>query len=262
MNVYETDRLLSEYLLFQYGEPAELLPWAFGPRDALGFAVRAVSATFESPIRGRALDLGCATGRSTFELARHCEEVVGVDYSHRFIEAAERLRIHGTLDYRVVDEGALETALVARVPEQIDRSRVRFETGDATALREDLGTFDVVLAANLMCRLAYPRRCLEQLRYLIRSGGQLVITTPCTWLDEFTARDEWLGGFERDGLRIRTLDGLRHLLEPAFELCRTLELPLLIREHARKYQWTVSQASIWRRRASDMHRTKLVDSSS
>ena len=247
MNVYETDRLLSEYLLFQYGEAAEVLPWAFGPYEALGFPVRATEMTFEFPIGGRALDLGCATGRSSFELARHCEEVVGVDFSRRFIDAAEHLRRHGALEFRVVDEGALLTTLTARVSEEIDRARVHFETGDATALRDDLGTFDVVLTANLMCRLAHPRRCLARLRELVRPGGQLVITTPCSWMDEFTAREEWLGGFERDGVRVRTLDGLRRNLEPAFELRRTLELPFLIREHGRKYQWTVAQASVWRR---------------
>ena len=49
MNLYETDRLLSEYLLFHYGLPEEVLPWDFGPRSALGFPVRAVTETFDPP---------------------------------------------------------------------------------------------------------------------------------------------------------------------------------------------------------------------
>lgn len=39
-------------------------------------------------VRGRALDLGCAVGRSTFELAREYGEVVGIDISQTFIDGA------------------------------------------------------------------------------------------------------------------------------------------------------------------------------
>ncbi len=44
MNIYETRRLLDEYLLFHYGQPAEVLPWENGPREALGFPVRSDTA--------------------------------------------------------------------------------------------------------------------------------------------------------------------------------------------------------------------------
>ena len=246
MNLYETDRLLSEYLLFHYGESAEVLPWDFGPNAALDFPVRAVTQTF-SPLASdaRALDLGCAVGRSSFELARLCREVVGIDYSHRFIEAARSLAETGEHAYRRTDEGVLTTPLTARVPAEIDLTRVHFEQGDAMNLRADLGRFDVVLAANLLCRLPEPQRCLERLPSLVLSGGQLVITTPCTWMDEFTPRTHWLGGVEREGLQENTLEGIRKSLEPHFLLQRTLDLPFLIREHARKYQWSVAQASVW-----------------
>jgi putative 4-mercaptohistidine N1-methyltranferase len=247
-NIYATDRLLGEYLLFHYGDPAEILPWESGPRAALGFPVRAVTETFErfAP-GGRALELGCAVGRSSFELARHCREVVGIDFSRPFIEAARQLQFEGTLDYDRIDEGKLTTRLTARVPTDIDRARVRFETGDAMALRAGLGEFDAVLAANLLCRVSEPRRCLKQFATLVRAGGQLVIATPCTWLEEFTSPKNWLGGMESAGVRVTTLDGLRGALEPAFELRNVVELPFLIREHARKFQWSVSQASVWRR---------------
>jgi hypothetical protein len=34
-----------------------------------------------------------------------------------------------------------------------------------------------------------------------------------------------------------------------FNLVTTKDLPFLIREHARKFQWSVAQASIWQRRS-------------
>ncbi len=135
-------------------------------------------------------------------------------------------------------------------PAGIDRSRVRFETGDAMYLRDDLGSFDVVLMANLSDRLHTPARCLSRLPNLVKAGGQLILTSPYTWLEEFTPRSHWIGGFERTGERVTTLDGLRSALEPQFEFTGTKDLPFLIREHARKYQWSVAQASLWTRKVA------------
>ena len=244
MNPYETEKLLGEYLLFHFGSAEEILAYAFGPREALEYPARCVGECVGSaPENARALDLGCAVGRSTFELARHCREVIGIDYSQRFIAAANVLRAEGTHPYLRLDEGARTTTLVAHVSPAIDRSRVSFEQGDAHALREGLGAFDVVLMANLIDRLHEPARCLAQLPALVKAGGQLVITSPYTWLEEYTPRANWLCG-ESGG----TLGGLRAHLEGPFELVTTKDLPFLIREHARKFQWSVAQASIWRRR--------------
>lgn len=244
MNVYETEKLLGEYLLFHYGTPEEILP-AGGPRDALEYPARCVSECVgDVPPNARALDLGCAVGRSSFELARRCSEVIGIDYSQSFISAATKLRDTGDHPYVSSDEGPRTTPLVARVPAEIDRTRVTFEHGDAQALREGLGLFDVVLMANLIDRLREPRRCLSQLAALVKPGGQLVITSPYTWMEEYTPREHWLCGEGGD-----TLAGLRAALESEFELTGTTDLPFLIREHARKFQWSIAQASIWRRRA-------------
>ena len=248
---YETERALSEYLLFHYGSPAQNLPWAFGPATALNYPARCVSECMEVarlPAQPRALDLGCAVGRSTFELARHGVEVIGIDYSHRFIEVARHLQQHGSISYAYVEEGHLTTPATAVVPAEIDRHRVAFEQGDAQALRPDLGEFDVVLLANLVDRLRDPRQCLSTLPGFVRTGGQLILTTPCTWIEDYTDRSHWLGGFEQNGRPVRTLETLRAVLDPHFTLARTLDLPFLIREHARKFQWSVALATVWIRR--------------
>ena len=251
MNPYETERLLSEYLLFHYGRDEEILPYAFGPVTALGFARRLVTECFELTALSRdarALDLGCAVGRSAFELARHCREVVGLDFSAGFIRAANELRAQGSHPYRRIDQGRLSTACVAEVPAGIERERVRFAVGDACALSPDLGSFDVALLANLLDRLPDPRLCLAQLPALLKSGGQLVIASPFTWLEEYTRVDHWLGGFERAGQAVDSFMTLQAILAPDFELEREFDLPFLIREHERKFQWSVSHAGRWRRR--------------
>ena len=243
-NIYESDRLVSEYLLFHYGSAREILPWPFGPTDALGFAVRCVGELLDPaslPENARALDAGCAVGRSTFELARHCREVAGLDRSRSFVEAATKLRDEGLLHYAFAIEGARKAPAVARRPEGVDPDRIRFVEGDAMDIPEDLGQFDVVLAANLLCRLPDPRKFIARLPSLVKPGGQLLLTTPFTWLEEFTPREKWIGG--RDGAA--SADELAALLRPDFKLARQIELPFLIREHARKFQWSVALGARW-----------------
>src|SRR5260221_5463323 len=94
MNPYETKRYLDEYLLFHYGQPRDVCPFPFAPADAFRFHQRIVDEClmplgFRSATR--ALDVGCAVGRLTFELARLVDHVVGPDNSKRFVAAAEQM---------------------------------------------------------------------------------------------------------------------------------------------------------------------------
>ncbi len=247
MNPYETDKILCEYLLFHYGAEDQILGRLPAPREGLNFPRRSVGDLLGPMGReSRALDVGCAVGRATFELARYASSVIGIDFSERFISAAQELKSSGVIDSEYRVEGVLTAPFRAEVAGGIDRNRVTFETGDATDLRDDLGVFDVVLAANLICRLPDPRRFLERLPSLVKPGGQLLLTTPFTWLEEYTPKENWLGG--RDADDARSVDVLKALLEPDFELQLTKELPFLIREHARKFQYGIAQGTRWRRR--------------
>jgi putative 4-mercaptohistidine N1-methyltranferase len=250
-NYYDSERGLAEYLLFHFGSPESLLPPGWAQAGALEFPARCVSQCLDTarlPAQARALDLGCAVGRSSFELARHCSEVIGIDFSQQFIDLANRLRQRGSLQFKSFEEGELTRARRAIVPPEIDRRRVKFEIGDATRLRPDLGEFDVVLAVNLIDRLAAPLKCLDRLPNLLRPGGQLIVASPYTWLASYTPRKNWLGGFVRGGRPVRTCDALRKILSPHFKLVRRLDLPFLLREHARKYQFGISEATVWARR--------------
>jgi putative 4-mercaptohistidine N1-methyltranferase len=244
-DIYETGRLLDEYLLFHYGSAEELLPAldaAPSLRQAMAgavdFPVRTVSH-FTTRHAGRALDLGCAVGRSSFELSATCDEVIGIDYSHGFIRAANALREGRHLAYQRHEEAHLHTTLTSSMPPHARPERVRFEQGDAMNLRTDLGVFDRVHAANLICRLSEPLRLLERLPALVSPGGELLLATPCTWLAEFTPPDHWPPG--------ETFAWLQQKLGPSFELVHSAHELFLIRETARKFQWSLSQVSLWRR---------------
>jgi putative 4-mercaptohistidine N1-methyltranferase len=216
-NYYDTDRAVAEYLLFHYGLTEPLLPAGLSLAATLDFPVRCVTECVDVsrlPARARALDLGCAVGRASFELARRCSEVVGIDYSDRFIKVAEHLKANGSFLFGCIEQGELSRPCHAVVSAEIDRRRVAFEQGDALNLRPDLGRFDVVLMANLIDRLSDPHQCLERLPALLNSGGQLIITSPYTWLEDYTPRPNWLGGFEQFGQRIQTLTLSRTRLPP------------------------------------------------
>ena len=242
---YDSDAALEQYLLFHYGTPEQICPLLPEARGACGFPVRCVTEPLremELKNRGRALDLGCAVGRSSLELRRTFDEVIGIDFSQRFVEAAQRMQAERAVMVRALREGNSYEELRLELRGEKEQGRVAFETGDACALREGLGEFDFVLMANLIDRLPDPARCLEQLPGLVAAGGWLVITSPYTWLEEYTPRAKWLDGGGKG-----TLAALQEKLAPAFELRRTLDLPFLIREHQRKYQWSVAEASLWRR---------------
>jgi putative 4-mercaptohistidine N1-methyltranferase len=244
-NPYESDELLQQYLVFHYASAEEQFPYPFGGSDALDFPKRCALEGVDLdnlPSEARALDLGCSVGRSSFELARHYKEVIGIDYSNAFIDAANRLVVDGEHPATRLDEGSATTGLTVNVDSVIDRQRVCFEQGDAQNIRKDIGQFDLVIACNLICRLPEPMRLLKRLPELIKPGGQLFITTPFTWLEDYTPSGNWLGDGAQDSFA-----GLGKALEPNFSLDAQWDMPFLIREHARKFQYSIAQASRWRR---------------
>ncbi len=241
-NIYESPRLLDEYLLFHYGGESEVfagaeIPYPPAMREALGFTRRTVGYFSDYPV-ARGLDLGCAVGGSAFAMAETCESVIGIDYSHAFIRAAQELRQGNALGYRRHDEGGLYVDLTAQAHGK--RERCTFEQGDAMDLRGDLGSFDRVHAANLICRLPRPLALIERLPALVRPGGELILATPCTWLEEFTPPSAWPQG--------DTFSWLRGLLSHHFTLVHQCHEPLLIRETSRKFQWSQSLLTCWQRK--------------
>lgn len=71
------------YVNFHYGEDH------FGIKN---FPLKCAEVCIEEAkrfgIKGRALDLGCAVGRTTVELASYFDEVVGLDYSNGLVNSA------------------------------------------------------------------------------------------------------------------------------------------------------------------------------
>lgn len=246
---YETDALLSQYAEFHYGDEVFGVPNF--PKALAEIAIEAHRRLGNGRF-ARALDLGCATGRASFELARAFDEVIGIDFSARFILAGARLAETGVLRYTLPDEGELVSYHERRLDTlglAETAGRVAFWQGDACNLKEVFTGFDLVLAANLIDRLYSPRRFLAEVAHRLAPGGLLVLASPYTWLEEHTRREEWIGGFKKDGESYTTLDGLKDLLAGDFELVQGPQaVPFVIRETRRKHQHTLSELTVWKRR--------------
>lgn len=242
---YETDKLLSEYAEFHYGDSYFSVPNF--PRALADIAIRAMG---DRPARS-ALDLGCAAGRATFELARHFAHVTGIDFSARFIGSGVQLAEQGVLRYTLADEGELVSYKERRLADLgLDgvRHKVDFLQGDACNLKPLFGGYDLILAANLIDRLYSPQKFLSGVHERINPGGILLIASPYTWLAEHTPREEWLGGFKKNAENFTTLDGLKAMLGPHFRLmAEPVDVPFVIRETRRKFQHSVSEVTLWER---------------
>jgi hypothetical protein len=77
-----------------------------------------------------------------------------------------------------------------------------------------------------------------------------MIASPYTWLEEHTPKDQWIGGFKKDGENYTTLDGLHDLLSKHFRLLgEPRKVPFVIRETQHKFQHTLSELTVWERLA-------------
>ena len=107
--------------------------------------------------------------------------------------------------------------------------------------------YDLVFAGNLIDRLYDPALFIAGIAARLPAGGILVITSPYTWLEEYTPKDRWLGGRREHGEPLTTFAGLCRGLAPQFALVHREDIPFVIRETARKHQHTLAEMTVWRK---------------
>ena len=249
--LYETDQLVAQYLDFHYsdaasGRPATVLGVPNFPQACVEAAMPHVPVAR----RERCLDIGCSVGRSAFEFARFFRHVDAVDFSTRFIQAGVRLQQGSEVHYEVPTEGELTARRVvslATLGLTDAGKRVLFMQGDACNLKPLYCDYDLVFAGNLIDRLYNPSLFLDEIGSRVKPGGFLVITSPYTWLEEYTEKPKWLGGRREHGEPLSTFEGLSRRLDPGFSLVHRQDIPFVIRETARKHQHTIAEMSVWRR---------------
>jgi 5-histidylcysteine sulfoxide synthase/putative 4-mercaptohistidine N1-methyltranferase len=262
--LYETDQLVTQYLEFHYFDAASGgFDAASGGSDAaaatappLGvpnFPRACVEATMPwvpADRRRRCLDIGCSVGRSALEFARHFDHVDAIDFSARFIQSGVRLQRGDEVLYEIPSEGELTVSRAVSL-DRIGLSdvggKVLFMQGDACNLKAIFTAYDLVFAGNLIDRLYDPALFLAEVPRRIVPGGLFVITSPYTWLEEYTPKAKWIGGRREHGEPLTTRAGLERVLAGSFTLLHAGDVPFVIRETARKHQHTIAEMTVWRR---------------
>jgi ubiquinone/menaquinone biosynthesis C-methylase UbiE len=122
-----------------------------------------------APWRGdeRALDVGCGTGALAYALAPHMGEVVGVDTSEEYVDAARR-----------------------NAP-----GNCTFELGDAAALAFPYGAFDLVGCLRVLHHVRRPELVVSELARVTRPGGRIILADQLGDVDPLRSLE--LDRFER-----------------------------------------------------------------
>ncbi|KAG8344209.1 hypothetical protein TRVL_04969 [Trypanosoma vivax] len=224
----------------------------------------------------RALDIGCATGASTFVMSKHFDDVIGIDLSQTFIHFAKKVAASivsgdpSAFKFFAPLQGETMEERCVSVPEGVIAKNCHFFCGDAMHLIEESNgggnasptpisfrfddvswyqvprgeKFDGVLCANVLCRVPDPRKLLDTLSHLLYSGGVLVLSSPYSW-EDVGNRDKWIGGRHGDP---KSEDLVKQILVKDFELLSESDEAFLIRDHCRRYQLGFAHCTVWRRR--------------
>lgn len=243
-SAYIDDREFAQYCHFNWGE--NLL----GVPNFPEICVKSAIEYMKKRPKRKAFDVGCTVGRSSFELARVFDEVIGVDLSARLVLEAQRLKESGLLRYAIPTEGELQESFQVRLNKfglEHASKKVNFWQADACNLKPIFRDFDLVFASNLIERLYDPKSFLKDIRTRICEGGLLVLTSSYDWQEETTPKERWIGGYKRDGKSVTTLCGLEEILSSDFKLLDTKEIPFVIRKTERTHRYTVAQMSVWER---------------
>ncbi len=202
---YESPAVIASYLWSHYGD-------LLGDPEASDAYVRWAGLVAE--VTGPALDAGCAVGRQTFELGRHCELAIGIDRSLAFVRLARQLKHEGRVAFRLPLEGRLTEPKTIVLPPDWRRERCEFLVADAQALPFPQGMFSGGCSLNLVDKLTRPRHHLEELnRVTVPSGAQLLFADPFSWSVAAAAAKEWLGGTTRGPFAGGGRENIRRFLE-------------------------------------------------
>ncbi|MBN9228501.1 MAG: 5-histidylcysteine sulfoxide synthase [Legionella steelei] len=242
INAYEADPLISQQLEFHYGNEYFGVP---------NFPVACINQCKEFFVKipsYKALDLSCSVGRFSFELAKYFEHVDAIDFSTRFIQQALRLKEEGIIRYTITSEGDLVDYKEFKLfdldyHDLIDK--INFIQGDAGNLKPIFKDYNLIFCANLIDKLYNPALFLKTISERLNPQGILALTSTYTWQEEYTDKNNWLGGIKVNGESQKTLEGLKSILEPRLHLIATNDIPFVIRESERKFQYSIAQLSVW-----------------
>jgi SAM-dependent methyltransferase len=173
-----------------------------------------------APHRGSALDVGCAVGRLTMELAKTHDLVIGVDSSIAFIRQARQILARKRLDFDLVIEGT-HTEPRGCSFEGWDLEGVEFVVADALALPFRSRRFATVATLNILEKVPDPLQHLKEVnRMLAPQAATFLFSDPFSWDPAVSPPHTWLCG-NGDGNKHyspRGIDTLRRMFKGEFNV--------------------------------------------
>jgi putative 4-mercaptohistidine N1-methyltranferase len=131
------------------------------------------------------------------------------------------------------------------------KKRVFFSQGDACNLKPNFTNYDLIFMGNLIDRLYNPLKLLQEIHERLNIGGTLIIASPYTWLEEYTKKENWLGGFkETNGETLTTEKSIERILISGGHFKKTVnsfDVEFVIRETKRKFQHSLSEFNVFER---------------
>lgn len=184
-----------------YGDQAQPDSGAGASSDMGGSVVDVLHAglgLLASPIEAPLLDIGCAAGRTSFELAQKATGLtLGVDLNFSLLRMAQRVLHHGVARFPLKRIGVVydrhEYPVWFANVQQVD-----FWACDALALPFRDGLFRFASAMNVFDVVATPRDLLTAMDRALGRGGQAVLATPYDW-SAATPVEAWVGGHSQRG---------------------------------------------------------------
>jgi putative 4-mercaptohistidine N1-methyltranferase len=248
-----SDYLFRNFITGQYAPPEELALYPFTPKELIEFHRKCADVCIkhkQEGVESRAMEVGCAAGRTSFELSRGFDSVLGVDISQAFVDKCNEIKRMGQTEYWLPGEGELGETKIAHLPPEINSSRVEFKVGDGCNLPAlSPGPLGCIITCNTLCRVPDPAKLLEQARDLLVPGGTLVLVESYTWTEETTPKDKWLGGYkDKEGKEVDTFEALKAVLLPDFQLEEECVLQCVSRDAPRLFFWFLDHATVWRKR--------------
>lgn len=151
-------------------------------------------SALDRPWAGPLLDVGCGTGRTTFELANRSDQLVlGVDLNFPLLQLAARAMRSGQGSFPLRRGGVAYERRAFRVPCE-DPQRVDFWACDAAALPLERGSCDTVVCLNVLDSTPSPLAVLQQIQRVTRRLGWNVLAAPYDWSGAVTPIEQWFGG--------------------------------------------------------------------
>ena len=196
---------------------------------------------------GNALNLGCKTGRVSFELARYFTHVSGLDSTARIIQLAARIKEEGFIRYIEQEEGEITSIAEHSLKEkelQDYAARVEFWQADSSNLAPKYDGYDFVLALNTLEEAIDPSRFLSIIPERMKSGAYLVIADAYLYKAANPP-----SGIRKAGEPYRSWDWLKESLGADFELvAEPKDVWQPLRQSKRLYHSRLLQVSVWRKK--------------